>query len=103
MRNRWRVEVETDHTNVEADGYTVAADVTNDDACLIAAAPIIYKELKRLLDDAEQSEFEDWLAREAPSGGVGSVEAQWKMSSDYLDFFDEWQPVINALTEARGE
>lgn len=39
----WKVEVHDDYTNVEGKCFTVAADVSNDDAHLIAAAPDLYE------------------------------------------------------------
>ncbi len=48
----WTVEVHDIFTNVEAPMFTVAADVSNDDARLIAAAPDLLAALKGIMDYA---------------------------------------------------
>lgn len=53
-KGEWKVEVHQDHTTVEADYFTVCADVSNDDANLIAAAPAMYKTLKVIVERHEQ-------------------------------------------------
>lgn len=45
----WRVEVHNGRTSVEGKYTTVATDVTNDDAILIASAPELFKSLKHVL------------------------------------------------------
>lgn len=47
----WTVDVQSNHTNVEAPHFTVAADVTNEDAHLIAAAPDMVAILRELVAD----------------------------------------------------
>lgn len=42
----WRVEVYDDYTNIENKYYTIATDVANCDAHLIAAAPEMLEALK---------------------------------------------------------
>ena len=44
----WTVEVYKEHTNVECACFTVAADVSNEDAHLIAAAPAMLEALKEI-------------------------------------------------------
>jgi hypothetical protein len=59
--------------------------------------------LKEIVNEAEQSVFEKWLIRTSTSGCCESVDAQWRMSSDYLDFLDEWAKQVAALARATGE
>lgn len=68
-------------------------DMVIDDLC---------EALEDVVKNEEQRVFEDWLASNSPSGCVELVEAQWKMSAEYLDFSDEWQSSISALERGRG-
>lgn len=52
----WIVEINDTHTSVEAKHYTVAADVTNEDAALIAAAPDMLAALKKIADHTEEDD-----------------------------------------------
>lgn len=45
----WRVEVHQATTTIESKHFTIASDVCNDDAPLIAAAPELLEALKQVL------------------------------------------------------
>ena len=72
-------------------------------AYLIVSAPDMYSELERILNEEEQYRFEDWLEKTYPSGCVESVEAQWKMSTEYAIFEDEYHRTFKIMGAARGE
>ena len=72
------------------------------DARLIAAAPALFAELRKRVDDVQQGLFEDWLAETCPSGGVEQVQAQWEQSSSYREFCSTWGGALDALDEAAG-
>lgn len=71
-------------------------------ARLIAAAPELLEAMKRRVKNAEERAFEDWLARERPSGDVESVQRQWEESSDLADLQDEWASEIALIAKATG-
>lgn len=50
VEKNWWVEVHEDYTNVESEFETIACDVGNEHANLIATAPKLYKALKELSD-----------------------------------------------------
>lgn len=70
---------------------------------LIAAAPELLEALAKIVDNAEQRAFEDWLASNCPSGCVEQVQDQWEQSSEFADFCDDWEVERAAIAKARGE
>lgn len=44
----WRVEANDKHTSVESEYFTIATDLSNDDAALVAAAPDMLLALERI-------------------------------------------------------
>ncbi|WP_151038960.1 hypothetical protein [Mycobacterium tuberculosis] len=71
-------------------------------ARLIAAAPELLVALEKLTNNAEQSAFEDWLQEKTPSGDAESVHRQWKESSAFRDYFDQWRHALDAIAKATG-
>lgn len=71
-------------------------------ARLIAAAPELLEAMKKRVKNAEERAFEDWLARERPSGDVESVQRQWEESSDLADMHAEWSSEIALIAKATG-
>lgn len=59
-----------------------------------------------LMHDAEpkteQAAFEDWLHKTCPSGCCESVDAKWRMSSEYADWLDESEALRPAKVETCG-
>lgn len=45
----WRVEIHNEHTSIESKYFTIASNVSNDDAELIAAAPELLRALKNIM------------------------------------------------------
>ena len=72
-------------------------------AGLCSAAPELLKELETIIDQEQQSSFEQWFVRAEPSGDCDSVQSQWLESSEYEDFCDIWDGPIAAIAKARGE
>lgn len=81
-------------------GERVAVQQAN--AHLIAAAPELLEAMKKRVKNAEERAFEDWLARERPSGDVESVQRQWEESSDLADMQAEWSSEIALIAKATG-
>lgn len=52
----WRVELHDMTTSVESQYFTICADVTNDDAGLIAAAPDLLAALENLVETHDTGE-----------------------------------------------
>jgi len=71
-------------------------------ANLVAAAPELLAELKKTVENAEQSAFEIWLVQARPSGAVEEVQDQWERSSDFDDFCAEWETQRAAIAKAAG-
>ena len=71
-------------------------------AQLIAAAPELLSSLSKKVNDAEQACFEEWLDSKSPRGDHEEVQREWRQSSDYKDFFVEWDEQIDAIAKATG-
>ncbi|ANA34454.1 hypothetical protein LMG18090_04732 [Ralstonia mannitolilytica] len=83
-------------------GWPERADEMLANANLIAAAPQMLVALEKLTSNAEQSAFEDWLEQKCPSGDAESVHRQWKESSDFQAYVDEWRHALDAIEKATG-
>lgn len=83
--------------------YGVVLDPKSPNGKLIQAAPELLKELETIVDQEQQSSFEQWFIRAEPSGDCDSVQSQWLESSEYEDFCDTWDGPIAAIAKARGE
>lgn len=94
-----------------AHGFTMAAfnieNVPAGEALYIGyaaeCAPQMLAALKSLVENAESSVFEDWLARVCPSGDASAVQYDWLNSSDYADFREDWKDSIAAILKATEE
>lgn len=71
-------------------------------ARLIAAAPELIEAIAKRVKNAEERAFEDWWARERPSGDVEDVQRKWEESSDLADMQDEWSTEISLIEKAIG-
>lgn len=83
-------------------GFFVSEEEKEANARLIAAAPEMLVALEKLASNAEQSAFEDWLERKSPSGDAELVHRQWKESSDFQTYADEWRHALDAIEKATG-
>lgn len=59
--------------------------------------------LKKIVKNAEQSKFEDWLEAESPSGDVEQVQSQWENSGMYHAFCDKWADAFAAIAALEAE
>lgn len=72
-------------------------------ARLISAAPDLLEALQRVVGNAEQSVFEDWLSSNCPSGDSEQVHQQWIASAEYEDFCIDWLDERAAISKALGK
>ena len=59
--------------------------------------------LKKIVKNAEQSKFEDWLEAKSPSGDVEQVQRQWENSGEYREFCDKWADAFAAIAALEAE
>lgn len=69
----------------------------------MSANAIALDALKKIVKNAEQSKFEDWLEAKSPSGDVEQVQRQWENSGEYREFCDKWADAFAAIAALEAE
>lgn len=96
-------QVTADGGDIVIASYNHLIEEGQANASLLAAAPDLLKELETIVDQEQQSSFEQWFTRAKPSGDCDSVQSKWLESSEYEDFCDIWDGPIAAISKARGK